>query len=281
MENSIHEKFELIDRIAEVESLGLLGQPTGLLAHSVLNSIPLNELIRVFHHEAIRGRWVSGNICRRLPDDPNREFHYDYLFEALKEATYLDRLRLRKPIDVLILALSETQQMEYFSYFFRSRYIYERKAAIKLAESIWNPDIQSIFLERYEQYKEIEILASLIRHLDVDALIDLLKTEYDVLPRYLKGIVVTRLKGTLLEKLTFILTTDPSTFVRLATFVDKKISDNVAMHCYERIPEKQRPFALYNLGLLGKWDLVRPQIEKYLEDPGNAFLGFSELLFER
>jgi len=90
-----------------------------------------------------------------------------------------------------------------------------------------------------------------------------------------------RLKGRSVEELDFVRTVDPANYITLLRHALGSINDEKTIECYYSIEEKSRPFALWNLGHLGKWELIEKETSNFLNDPTGTFPGFSDHLFEK
>lgn len=281
MAELLEEKFYLIDQLLEAAQMDRIGMPTGLLTHAVVNTIDLHELVRLYVQQYSHNRLIGSNIIKRLLEDDEKITLYDYLFSAIESASYIDRLRFRKIIDVIIEHLDEERQLEYFSYFYRSQYRYEKKAALNVARYIWNVDIENLLVHDYYKYESIDVLLTLIELISDDQYLDLAKSTFkSSTPNYIKAKLVKRLKGFSLNDLAFLKTTDPGNFLGLIRYTNEVVSDKTLLECYERVPTRYKPFALWNIGKLGKWELIKPELERYVANPAHAFAGFSEILFK-
>ena len=100
------------------------------------------------------------------------------------------------------------------------------------------------------------------------------------LPKSIKFRFIKRLKGSSIDSLAFLRDIDPGNFLYLLRYSNEQLTDDDLMECYNRIPESYKPFAIWNLGRIGKWELIKPFIESYINDPFNEFKGFSSVIFD-
>ncbi|CAM4212453.1 hypothetical protein SAMN06265348_10633 [Pedobacter westerhofensis] len=102
--------------------------------------------------------------------------------------------------------------------------------------------------------------------------------------RVRKALIVkflVRLKGRSVEELDFVRTVDPANYIVLLRHASGTISDVELLECYYTIEVKTRPFALWSIGHLGRWDLIEKETGNFLNDPTGTFPGFSDHLFEK
>ncbi len=204
------------------------------------------------------------------------------MLERVKVSNYLTRQRLRQLLEVMIPWLDAYRQLDYISYFLSSSYIYEQLSAIELAEKVWNEEIQQVLLDAYKNAQNHRILSVIILHTDAQHAIELIKEQWIVgIPKALIVKFMSRLKGRTVEELDFLTSVDPANYIALLRHSKGNIDDKTLQECYYRIPKKSRPFALWNLGHLGKWDLIEGETGNFLSNPSDAFLGFSDNLFEK
>jgi hypothetical protein len=281
MDDNFNIRFDLINQLSDVQSQDLTGKPTGLLIHAILNTIDLFDLVKFYIHEIPDNQTISRNILKRLPaySEPNEV--YDYVFEQLRMSSYVNRLRFRKILDILIEIVDETRQQEYFTFFSNSNYRYEIKAAIKITGMIWSDELATRFLRNYKETGNSDILEVLIANLEHDQFITLAKSVWtQELPNYLKPKLINRVKGWPLQDVEFVKYSDPGNFIVLARYLNEAIEDEILLDCFDRTPEKYKPFAIWNLGRLGKWQLIIDPIRQFIQDPDNTFVGFSATIFE-
>jgi hypothetical protein len=282
MTGSIAEKLQRVEELYEVEVDDGMGLPTGLLRHAVLNSIPLTELVKFFIEEGSYFKADSANLCKRLSQEKDTQKIYDQVFEALKESTYLKRQRLRQLLEVMIPGLDEFRQLEYITHLLSSNYIYEQISAAELAEKVWNKDIQSQLINAYHRSGHHKLLAVVIIHADEEQALQLIREYWtDWVPKALIVKFLSRLKGRSVEELDFVRTIDPANYIALLRHAKGSISNEKLMECYYAIEVKTRPFALWNIGHLGKWELIEKETGNFLNDPTGTFRGFSDHLFEK
>jgi len=281
MQDLNKEKFELIDELTALYSDRQVWEPIALLRHSIVNTIGLSELVKIYIHQYSGNKLLERNIIKRLPDYENRLELYEYIFNELKQSTYINRLCLRKMLDIIFTHLDNNYKHEYFLYFYNSKYLYEIRSALKIVDSIWDKSIQTMLLYDYYNTSNLDILSVLIRKFDSQYVFEFAKSTWTSdLPNYIKRQFANRLKGASLENISFINEFDPNTFLFIAKFSNEAISDEMALDCYNRIPKRHRPFAIYNLGRMGKWNLIKPLVQNYISNPDNEFDGFSEVMFE-
>jgi len=282
MTGSIAEKLQRVEELYEVEMEDYIGLPTGLLRHAVLNSVPLTELVRFFIEEGSHFKVVSANICKRLSQEKDTQKIYHRVFEALKESTYLKRQRLRQLLEVMIPGLDEFRQLEYITHLLSSNYIYEQITAAELAEKVWSKDIQSLLLNAYYRSRHYKLLAVVILSVDDDQALELIREYWTGrVPKALIVKFLVRLKGRSVEELDFVRTVDPANYIALLRHASGTISDEKLLECYYTIEVKTRPFALWSIGHLGRWNLIEKETGNFLNDPTGTFPGFSDHLFEK
>lgn len=281
MANDFIAKFKLIDKLSDVYRLNLLGLPTWLLTHAVLNTIELSELVYYYIHEEPAYTALSRNILKRLSEYKGKTAIYDAIFEQLKTSSYVNRLRFRKLMDAVIESLDETRQQEYFTFFYNSSYRLELRAAIKMTGMIWSKDLGNRFLENYYQTGNPDLLVVLIANLEKDQFKQLATRIWKAgLSNYLKTKLINRVKGWPLLDLEFVRQADPGNFIVLVRHSSETVDDMVLLDCYNRIPKAYHPFALWNLGRMGKWELIKKPIEEFIEKPTATFPGFDSTMFE-
>jgi hypothetical protein len=279
---AITEKLELFDELNELDNQFFIGLPTGLLRHALLYTIDLFELTKFYIHEGSQLRSVSDNICKRLEKLQDCKDIYDYIFDMLKQAEYKDRLRFRRLLDTMVLKIDETRQLEYISYFLGSKYSYEVASAISISGACWNEHIKEMLMKAFLDSPSEKLLCVLVEHVDKDSALSMIQEYWT--PDISKRMTVkfmNRLKGSSVKDIDFLKTVDPANFIALLRFSTEQVEDDILRECYVRIPEKKRPFALWNLGVLGRWELIAPEIRQFVEAPTDTFNGFSDNLFEK
>ncbi|MGY4384942.1 hypothetical protein ACVWYN_001978 [Pedobacter sp. UYP24] len=282
MSNTLNEKFELMAQLYEIDSMEMIGMPTILLEHSVLNTVDLFELTKIYLHREPYNHLIVSNILKRISGSNQSVLIYDYVFETLKLAGYTNRLRYRKIMEYILVDLDETYKLEFFSYFFRSKYVYEIKGALKIARLVWSIDLETMLLDNYAKTKNIDVLITLIDMSNNREIYNLIKNAWAIdTPNFLKAIFVGKLRdGAELKNILFLKRIDPGNFLSLLKFTHNTVDDQVLMECYENVPEKYKPFAIWNLSRLGKWNLIKPLILEYASNPLIKFQGFSETSFD-
>ncbi|MFC3563154.1 hypothetical protein [Pedobacter jamesrossensis] len=282
MSNILNEKFELIAQLYEIDSMELIGMPTIILEHSVLNTVDLFELTKIYLHREPHNKLIVSNILKRFSGNNQCVLIYDYVFDTLKSAGYTNRLRYRKILEHILVDLDETYKLEFFSYFFRSKYVYEIKGALKIARLVWNMDLETMLVDNYAKTKNIDVLITLIDMSNSGEVYNFIKNAWTIkTPNYLKAKFVGKLRdGAELKNILFLKDIDPGNFLSLLKFTSENIDDKMLMECYENVPEKYKPFAIWNLSRLGKWNLIKPLILEYASNPLRKFQGFSETSFD-
>src|SRR5690606_22295194 len=96
----------------------------------------------------------------------------------------------------------------------------------------------------------------------------------------LKARFVRKFKGAKLSDILFLMEVDPGNFLVLLRFSGSEVADELLIECYNRVSEKYKPFAIWSLGKLGKWNLIKPHIEEYVDNPLGVFANFSDVNFE-
>lgn len=281
MENSIEEKLKLIAKIQEVDQDGYLGKPTGLLVHGILNTIDIFNLIRLYIGTGFQNNLIRSNIFKRLPEEDEIKEIYDYIFDLLKQSNYRDRIRLRPILEILISELSETSQLEYFTYFYNSKYVYEFNAALRITNLIWNDFIQDILIERFKETQNLKILSLLLDRLQGEPMFEIIRSTWSLdTPNWLKAKFVRKFKGAALEHILFLKDIDPNNFLVLLRHSGNNFSNEMLIDIYEKVSDKYKPFAIWNLGKLGKWEIIKNYMEDYLSNPNKVFKDFSDTIFE-
>lgn len=276
------DKFQLLSQLKEIQTADYLGLPTGLIAHAILNTIDTVELVKIYVNGKSDDLWVMRNIIRRLPDSNQKEIIYEYVFNQLQSANYVNRLRLKKILETLLPYLEDIYKLEFFSYFYRSHYKIEFRAAIQYTPNIWTKEIQDILLLSYEKSKNPYVLQVLINNIDVDLLPGFAKQVWSVgFPRSFKQSLIERLKGMPYDAISFLQDIDPANFLTLAYYTKQKIDDKILMNCYKHIPERLKPFGIWSLGKLDKWKMIKKDIQKFIDQPLGTFEGFSDVILER
>lgn len=280
MKIPIEEKLEMLDELAEIEGAGYHDLPIGLVRHAILNSIPLRELVYFFLAEGSNINSVQDNICKRL--EKGAEEIYDQVFNSLKDANYYRRQRFRPILETIIPSLDYERQMEFMTYFISSRYVYERDSAIRLADKMWNEEIHQLFVDIYQKMSEHKILAALIKHVDDEEALSLIKRHWTgSIPKYLVVKLMERLKGRSPEELDFLRGIDPANYIGLLRFATSFPNDELLNNCYQSVPLHSRPFTIWVLGKLGKWDIIEGDIKAFLKEPLTTFSKFSEQRLEK
>jgi hypothetical protein len=282
MKGTINEKLGLLDELAEIESADYIGLPTGLMRHAILNVIPLTELVKFYLKEGAHITSVQSNICKRLEDESELIEIYDLVIEQLKVADYVNRQRFRQILETIVPKLDHGRQMEYMSFFMGSKYIYEQNSAIELADKIWNEEIRQIIAAAYQQRPSDKILAILVNHVDDEEALILVRHRWTgSIPKYLVVRLMERLKGRTLHEIDFLREVDPANYIALLRFSNGLPDEQTLRQCYQQVPQRSRPYAIWVLGRLGKWDIIEPDIKTFLAEPQFTFPGFSEQLFEK
>lgn len=282
MKGTIEEKLNLLDELAEIDSEEYRGLPIALLRHAILNVIPLVELVKFYIDGGSHMISIQSNICKRLDDKSELLEIYELVLVRLKEAGYVTRQRFRPILETIIPKLDHSRQMEYMSYFIGSKYIYEQNSAAELADKIWNEEVQLLIACAFKRKSSDKILAVLVKNVDDDDALALIKHYWTgSIPKYMVVRLMERLKGRTSEEIDFLREVDPCNYIALLRF-SKSLPDERTLHqCYKNIPMHARPYAIWMLGRLGKWDIIEPDIKAFLEKPESTFPGFSRNIFEK
>lgn len=281
MKDATEEKFELISQIQEIDFMDYMGRPTGLLAHAILNTIDIFELVKIYINTGLNNNLIESNILKRLPEGDQCIQIYEYVFEVLKISEYRKRFRLREILEALVVDLDETLQLEFFSYFYNSGYIYEFNASLTIAKLVWSEQIQEVLIREFEKSLNTKILLVLMDHVNEELIFELIKLVWTAsTSNKLKARFVSKFKGAKLSDILFLMEVDPGNFLVLLRFSECKVDDQLLIECYNRVPEKYKPFAIWNLGKLGKWNLIKPHIEEYVDNPMGVFANFSDVNFD-
>ncbi|GAA4789815.1 hypothetical protein GCM10023231_17230 [Olivibacter ginsenosidimutans] len=281
--NSIDEKLVLLRELEEIRYSGYIGLPTGLLAHAVLNTIDLFELVKMYINQLYEEKIIADNILKRLQEDSQRVAIFDYVFDHIREnQNYTNRLRFKKLLMYLLDEMDDERIMEFFSYFYRSRYVYEVRTALDVARRFWSPKMQEIVLNDYLETLDNDRLLVLIDCADNDVFMEIVKnrwTEKDI-PTYLKVRFIKRLRGLGISDFLFLREIDPNNFLGLLLFCKEPIDKKMVAECYNRVEDKYKPFAIWTVAKLGYWDIVKPSIKSYIQKPENKYPGFSSIMFD-
>jgi hypothetical protein len=276
--HQIDEKFQLIYSLS---NLDLFAGPQFVLIQGILNTIDLTTLIKVYVEALESPRYyIEKNILKRLEHATNKESLYEYLFSQLQDETYIERLRIRKFVDILVNDLDDTYKLEYFEYFFKSVYIHERNAAIRFSPQIWSDDLKAIFVEEYLSKGSEEILKIILLKADEDILPIILEAAWNWgISNAMKTRCIKKFDLVPFKSLNFLNRADPGNYIVAIRIKGAIVNDEELLNIYRSVPDFQKPFAIWNLGKMQHWNLIKEDIESFLENPKVRFSKFYEYKF--
>lgn len=143
---------EILLRLIEMKNDGFIyeNNPFYILIHSVLNTIEFENLLRIYLDNSFKelNPLIFSNLKKRIINESNIENIYDSLKELLECSNEYKALqRLRVTIELLLSNLPDNYKADYFSTFFYSKYLNDKKSALKyLKHSVYNVDSELLKL---------------------------------------------------------------------------------------------------------------------------------------
>lgn len=127
------QKKLLLELKSKKEDFIHIDHPFDILIHSVLNTIKISDLIRIYIDDNIVEIKMSifSNIEKRIEYCEENEKNYEDLKFMLENGvTYFKSQRIRKILEILLTQLDDDYKYDFFNTFFYSKYSNDKKAAL-------------------------------------------------------------------------------------------------------------------------------------------------------
>lgn len=240
--------------------------PFNILIHSVLNTISLTKLIRVYIDNELKELKDSifSNIKNRLSSFDKVEEIYEELKYILQNTMdYYKSQRIRKVLEVSILYLDKVYKSDFFNTFFYSKYLNDKKSAIPFFEFLTVP-VTNDLLNEYTNSKDITYLKPLIKEEYTEFICVNISKIWDVnLPFYLKKQIIELLYINKFQYLVFLKTTEPDLFL-LASILKGEIGTKEILELLSNVSEDKQYFSLLHASRKIDFENIKDIIEKYL-----------------
>lgn len=261
------QQINLLTQLIEKRNDIFLGGNYNLLIHSVLNTIPLSNLIQYYltvPNNDLKNS-VESNLLKRIEAYKYSSKVYSKLHKELIDCDYSKRQRIRIILYALLPNLKKIYYEDFFETFYNSKYRNDVKYALKIYEYVANPKRDNILLEDYNQTDNESCLRSLLVYGNEDILAKNIEKIWSKNPsEYLKNRLVRRLMSNHIEKLEFIEQINPEHFLYVLCNSKKEIEEETLINCYNEISDESKHFAIFNLSKTGKWKLVENIIKRYI-----------------
>lgn len=248
------------------------------LMSSVLNTIDIFSLIDYVIYEDCNScmyNSVVSNVENRLELRHNINYNdvFDYLLEKLCDANYYKRQRIKKLLLVIVKYMDRDYIYAFFDLFYKSKYKYEVRAAMSISKYIWDDSFNKIAIECYLEYKDDYLLEIFMKNGNVECLSKYLERVWDVGPTsYLKKNIIEQLCPKYFDQFKFLKDVEPEKYLMAISYSDQKINDDEILECFNKISDDKKHYGLLSLGRIGRWDIVKNEIEKYLQKKNNNAL---------
>jgi hypothetical protein len=209
---------------------------------------------------------LDSHLSKRFNDGTiNLKSLFSSLFRKIQKAHYLEHQRIRILLTRFVGKLPKSYIQKYFNYFSSTRYAHDLSAALNVSNLVWNSAFDDKFISEYIATGNVKYLDAVLTNGKTESIIEHLEEIWDEEPYdYIKNRIIRKIAPTHFHVLGILKDREPDKYLYASGIVGHNLHDKEARRLMESLKDYQKPYGLWCLGKLGKWNLLKEYLEEYI-----------------